>query len=58
MPKEPFDVRIHGHVGLDPYRGSSLKRKRTFLGPYHMPMPKVLGESQRGGRFIMGEEPL
>ena len=27
-------------------------------GPYHQPMPGVLGGSQGGGRFLMGEEPL
>ena len=26
-----------------PYRGSSLTRKRTPLGPHHRPMPRVLG---------------
>jgi len=28
-----------------PYRGTSLIRKRTPLGPYHRPMPRVLGWS-------------
>ena len=27
------------------YRGTSLIRKRIFLGPYRRPMPRVLGES-------------
>ena len=33
---------------LQPYRGASLTRKRTPLGPYRRPMPRVLGESQGG----------
>ena len=36
-------------------RGTSLIRNRTLLGPYRRPMPRVLGGSQRGGRFLMGE---
>ena len=40
------------------YRGTSLTRKRTPLGPYRRSMPSALGGSQRGGRFLMGEVPL
>ena len=40
------------------YRGTSLIRKRTPLGPYLRPMPRVLGGSYWGGRFLMGEVPL
>jgi len=40
------------------YRGTSLIRKRTPLGPYRRPMPRVLGGSWGGGRFLMGEVPL
>jgi len=32
-----------------PYRGTSLIRKRTPLGPYRRPMPRVLGGCQGGG---------
>jgi len=32
------------------YRGTSLVRKRTPLGPYRRPMPRVLGWSSGGGR--------
>jgi len=35
-----------------------LTRKRTPLGPYRRPVPRVLGESYGGGRFLMGEVPL
>ena len=38
------------------YRGTSPTRKRTLLGPWHM--PRLLGGSQRGGRFLMGEVSL
>ena len=40
------------------YRGISLTSKRTPLGPYCRPMPRVLGGSQGGGRFLMSEVPL
>ena len=39
-------------------RGTSLTRKRTPLAPYRRPMPRVLGRSWEGGRFLMGEVPL
>ena len=41
-----------------PYRGTSLVRKRNPLGPYRGPLPRVLGGSWKGGRFLMGEVPL
>jgi hypothetical protein len=40
------------------YRGTSLIRKRIPLGPYRRPMPRVLGGSLGGGRFLMSEVPL
>ena len=40
------------------YRGTSLTRKRTPLGPYRRPMSRVQGGSYGGGRFLMGEVPL
>ena len=40
------------------YRGTSLTRKRTPLGPYRRPRPRVLGGSLGGERFLMGEVPL
>ena len=39
------------HIG---YRGTS----PPPLGPYRRPMPRVLGGSEGGGRFLMGEIPL
>ena len=39
------------------YRGTSLIRKRTPLGPYRRPVPWVLGGSWGGERFLMGEVP-
>ena len=45
-------------VGSRVYRGTSLIRKRTPLGPYPRPMPRVLGRSWGGGDFLMGEVPL
>ena len=38
--------------------GTSLIRKRTPLGPFHRPMPRVLGGSLGVGRFLMGEVTL
>ena len=40
------------------YRGTSLIRKRTPSGLYRGPMPRILGGSQRGGRFLMSEVSL
>jgi len=40
------------------YRGTSLIRKRTPLGPYRRPVRRVLGKAQWGGRFLMGKVPL
>ena len=40
------------------YRGNPLTRKRSPLGPYRRPMPRVLGGSSGGGRFLMGGIPL
>ena len=41
-----------------PYKGTLLTKTRTPLGPYLTPMPRVLGGSYGGGRFIMDEVPL
>ena len=40
------------------YRVTSLIRDRHPVGPYSRAMPRVLGGSQGGGRFLMGEIPL
>ena len=40
------------------YRGTSLIRKRHLPGPCSRPVPRVLGRSERGGRFLMSEVPL
>ena len=45
-------------IGTEACRGTSLMRKRTPLGPYRTPMPRVLGGSLEGGRFRLGEVPL
>ena len=34
------------------YRGTSLIRKRFFLGPYSRPMPMALRLSEGGGGFL------
>ena len=40
------------------HRSTSITKERTLLGPYRTHMPRVLGVSQGGGRFLMGEVPL
>ena len=37
------------------YRDTSFIRKRLALGTYCRPMPRVLGGSEGGWRFFMGE---
>ena len=39
-------------------RGTSLMRNRLLLGPYSSPVPRGLGWSWRGARFLVGEVPL
>ena len=39
-------------------QGYLAHKKSTPLGPYRRPMPRVMGESQGGGRFLMVEIPL
>ena len=57
-----FGVRVRtaltSGLGGRVYRGTSLLRKRTPLGPYRKPIPRVLGGSWGGGRFLMDEVPL
>ena len=40
-----------------PYGGTSLVRKRTPLGPYRRPMPRVQGGSRRVGIFLWARYP-
>jgi hypothetical protein len=40
------------------YRDTSLLGKRTPVGPYLRPLPRVLRGCWWGGRFVMGELPL
>ena len=40
------------------YRDTSLIRNRHPLGPCSKPMPKVLGGSSGGGRFLVSEVAL
>ena len=53
----PFNLAIAGHFALS-YRCPSPASKRTPLGSYRGLMPRVLGGSWGGGRFLMGEVPL
>ena len=54
LPRRPDATRVQ----FIDYMGTSFIRKRTLLGPYRMPRPRVLGESWGGGRFLVGEVPL
>ena len=37
------------------YRGTSLVKNGTPLGPYRRPVPRALGGSQGDGRIVVGE---
>ena len=50
------DSRIQEHPIQN--KGTSFTRKRTPLGPYRGPIPRILGGSWGGGRCLMGEVPL
>ena len=50
--------RRYDRINQLSYRGTSLARKCTPLGPYRRPMPRVLGGAQGGGRYLMNEVPL
>ena len=52
------DATIQLYLHLDGYRVTSPITKRSFLGPYRRPMPRVLGFSYGGGCFLMSEVPL
>ena len=61
VPLQRAEAAIAWHANdafSKPYRGTSLTRKRTPLGPYRRPMPRVLGGSYEGGRFFRGVVPL
>ena len=45
-------------TGTDAYRGTSPIKNAPPLGPYSRPIPRVLGGSWGGGRFLMSEVPL
>jgi hypothetical protein len=51
-----------GHGGfvrtLLSLQGYLTQKETPPLGPYRRPMPRVLGGSWEGGRFLMGEVPL
>ena len=49
---------LRDHVEKGYYKGTSPIRKHPTLGPYLRPTPRVVGGSQGGGRFLMGEVPL
>ena len=52
---------VHRGAPHDPsplqYRATSLTRKRTLLGPYRRPMPRVLGGSWGGRSFLWARYP-
>jgi len=54
----PRYQKHHNLFDFGGYRGTAPMRKRTPLGPYRRPTPRVLGGSQGGGRFLMSEVPL
>jgi len=65
--REPLLTRAIGAVAdrgglsflrLAVYRGTSLTRKRTPLGAYRRLIPRGLGGSYEGERFLLSEIPL
>ena len=54
---EVWDLGVQGFRG-SAHRVTSLIRNHLPLGPYHRPMPRVLGWSKGGGRFLMSDVPL
>ena len=40
------------------YRGTSLTRNKSLLGPYSRTIPRVIWWSQEVGMFLMSEVPL
>ena len=46
-PRSPLTIEPQGVTWITSpeYRGTALTRKRTPLGPYRRPMPRVLGGS-------------
>ena len=61
-PKGDADRHGRGHHacqgGYSQWRDTTLIRTVPPLGTYRRPMPRVLGGSKGGGRFLMGEVPL
>ena len=49
---------VLAQVTPKPYRGISIIRKRTPVGHNRRPMPRILGGSYGGGRFLIGGVPL
>ena len=57
IPRQALST-LGSTYGSEQYRGASLIKERLPAGPYREPMPRVLGGSQRGGRFLVGKVPL
>ena len=53
-------MSIKGRVGsyVLPYRGTPIVRNATLLGPSSRTMPRVLGGSYEGGRFLISTPAL
>jgi hypothetical protein len=51
-------VLVGRNNGVSDYRGTSLVRNSSPLGPYTRPMPRALWWSQGGGHVFMSEVPL
>ena len=49
---------LHQHISHFHLQGDLAHKKILLLGPYLRPMPRVLGGSYGGGRFLMSEVTL
>ena len=58
LTKAGADHQVCLRHRISPYGGTPPRRKRTTLGPYRRPMPRVRGGSQEGGCVLVGEVPL
>ena len=53
-----MSVRLKNEPTSDELLCTGIPTLRNPLGTYRRPMPRVLGGSWGGGRFLMGEVPL
>jgi len=58
LPPSQFSLLLSRSFPSAYYRGTSLTRKQTPLGPHRRLKPRFPGGSHGSGRFLVGEAPL